>query len=337
MEQDGLKQVKEVFKDYRAINKELLESRIKSMNLFKKTNSLEIIILTNDYIKIRDVGSFENYLKSRFGIKEVLTKIEKESNEEIENITNTERIEKEWIDIIEYLSNKHPMTKAILNNSKISIDGNAANVMLTFKGKDFLIAKKYDDILSNIFKDIYGEKYKVSYIEDTSEEAIKRRQNYVEEMQKQAIMQAEKEALLKKEDIDILNENMGTVNTAVPINSDQIPPIDDKDIVLEEDYLQELEEEENIIFGTISKAKEVLVKIKDIEASNKKITIEGRVVSCQARETKSGKGMIIYDIYDGSGVITCKSFSKNIDEANEILDKIKKASGIKTIRKSKFR
>ena len=36
MNNEDYKVVKDVFKDYRAIEKELLEARIKSMNLFKK-------------------------------------------------------------------------------------------------------------------------------------------------------------------------------------------------------------------------------------------------------------------------------------------------------------
>ena len=54
--------------------------------------------------------------------------------------------------------------------------------MLAFKGKDFLIAKKFDETLSNVLKDIYGEKYKVSYIDDSSDAAVQRRKNYAEEI-----------------------------------------------------------------------------------------------------------------------------------------------------------
>ena len=344
MEEVKLKQVKDVFKDYRAINKELLDAKIKSMNLFKKTNSLELVLITSQNIKIRDISSFESYLESRFGIKTVIPKIEMENNEQGEklekacdasdNSSNSTRIEKEWLDIIDYISNKHPMTKAILNKSKISIDGNSANVMLEFKGKEFLLAKKFDEILANLLKDIYGKKYKVSYIENISDEEIERRRAYAEEMQKQAIIEAE-----KKENSQRSSKNEVVENEYLG-EEERIPPIDDKDIYVgEEEYLQELEELEqgdNVILGTVSKAKEVKVKIKEIEASNKRITIEGRIVSCQARETKTGKGMLIYDVYDGSGIITCKSFTKNIDECNEVLDKIKKASGIKTIGKAQL-
>ena len=384
MEKVALKQVKDVFKDYKAINKELVEAKIKSMNLFKKTNTLEIVLCTNENIKISDIGAFENYLESRFGIKKVIPKIEKENEEnqtselesacEISEISEgSARIEKEWLDIIDYMANKHPMTKAILNESKITIDGNSANVILAFKGKDFLIAKKFDETLSNVLKDIYGGKYKVSYIEDSSDEAVQRRKNYAEEMQKQALAEVEKQVIAEIEEkrktetksdnankskskSTKTNETFMPETGAPPIDDKDIsqnveagvPPIEDKDIyavaqpfeeIPQEEYLEELEEmnqEENIILGTMSKAKEFKVKIKEIEASNKRIAIEGRIVSCETRETKTGKGLIIYEIYDGSGIVTCKSFTKDIEECSEVADKIKKASGIKTIGKAQL-
>ena len=98
---------------------------------------------------------------------------------------------------------------------------------------------------------------------------------------------------------------------------------------------RELEmQEQNIILGKASKAKEKKVKIKDITADNTRITLEGRVVTAECRETKTGKGMIIFDLFDGSGIITCKSFAKDAAEGQEVVDKIKKADAIKTIGKA---
>ena len=179
MQENMLKQVKDVFKDYRAINKELLDAKIKSMNLFKKTNSLELVLLSSQNIRIRDISSFENYIRTRFGIETITTKIQMEEGNQEEKLETCEMnsfsqvsntIENEWLDIIEYISNKHPMIKAILKNSKISVDGNCANVMLEFNGKEFLQANKMDELLSEILYDIYGKKYKVCYIEEVSED-----------------------------------------------------------------------------------------------------------------------------------------------------------------------
>ena len=344
MNSEEYKAVKDVFKDYRSIEKDLLEARIKSINLFKKTNSLELILLAKKRIKIRQIESFEQYLEARFGIKTIEIKVEienevkddeeKKACETVEQDEIAKSIEKEWIDIIDYMSNKHPMTKAILRESKISVEQNTANVLLSFKGKEFLLAKKFDEILSKLLLDIYGKKYKVSYIEDISDEILRKRQEYAEELQKQAIIDAQKEAVHAIEEQE--NKVSSNYNSEIPPMPDI--PFDDKDMpVGEEEYLQELEaleEENNIILGTLSKAKENKVKIKDIAADNKKITVEGRIVSCEARETKTGKGMLIYDLYDGTGIITCKSFTSNIQEGNEVAEKIRKASGIKTIGKA---
>ena len=99
-----------------------------------------------------------------------------------------------------------------------------------------------------------------------------------------------------------------------------------------------LNEEANIndeyIMGKPSKAKENKVAIKDITDSNSRITIEGRVLTCECKETRTGKGMLIFDIYDGTGTITCKSFAKDIKEGKEIIEKIEKAKAIKAIGKA---
>ncbi len=104
-----------------------------------------------------------------------------------------------------------------------------------------------------------------------------------------------------------------------------LPPIPDD--------MSEYEEQEYIM-GKPSKAKENKVNIKDITASNSRITIEGRILTSECRETRTGKGMLIFDIYDGTGTITCKSFAKDISEGKEVIEKIQNAKAIKAIGKA---
>ena len=248
MSKEEYKAVKDVFKDYKTIEKDILDAKIKSINLFKKTNLLELILLAKKRIKIRQIESFEQYLEARFGIKTIEIKVELEDAVQEENTNSVcetveqdeiaKSIEKEWMDIIEYMSNKHPMTKAILKESKISVEQNVANVLLSFKGKEFLIAKKFDEILSKLLLDIYGKKYKVSYIEDISDEVLRKRQEYALEMQKQAILEAQKEAENSMEEQEN-NTSNNNYNSEIPPIPDI--PFDDKDMPIgEEEYLQEL-------------------------------------------------------------------------------------------------
>ncbi len=399
------KVLKEIFKDYNSSNLELMNSKIKIIELNKKTNALKIILLVEKNIKIKDLESLERYLETRFLINSVRIIIEKnDCNEdtqdnsceftedikidnvhektELSKIENT--IQNEWNDIIEYISVKHPMEKAILANSEISIDNKMANITLAQKGKDFLFAQRLDENLSQFLQDIYGKKYKVSIVENYTEDAIEKYQEYAKKMQEQAIKKLEEREQIKAEasymaekanlsavkpthensnaqgisngtsnvlnssntqntssdskSVNTQNNEISQDNIDIQVNMSPIgmPPIDDAyfDVPTEDDYLKEIEELEAYILGKPSKAKEKLVKIKDITADNAKITIEGRVSSCECRETKTGKGMIIYEIYDGTGIITCKSFAKDINEGNEIATKIKESTGIKTIGKA---
>src|SRR5699024_8741116 len=70
------KTIKEIFKDYNSNSFSLNASKIKSINLFKKTNRLELIITADEFIKIEDIYNFEQYLKNRFNIFEANIKIE---------------------------------------------------------------------------------------------------------------------------------------------------------------------------------------------------------------------------------------------------------------------
>lgn len=332
--------VRDVFRDFNTSGLELMESKVKSLNLFKKTNTLEAILLSNKYINIKDIYNFEKYIEVRFSIANIKIKveIEKEDSEvdgACEKVEPTEietLIEKQWINIIDYMSYKHPMTKAILEGSTIAIDNKNVNIMLSKKGKDFLLARRFDEILSEILLNVYGMKYKVTYIEEITKEVMLKIQEDNKKMQEELIRQVQEQSQINNKEEE---ENIPPPPPDIPFDDSYFG---EAPIPSDEEYLQELEqmdEEANVILGKLSKAKETKIKIKEISAeTNKRITIEGRIVTCDVRETKSGKGMIIYELYDGSGIITCKSFTKDIKEGNEVVEKIRKSSGIKTIGKA---
>lgn len=367
-ENQEYKHVREVFRDFSSSNQHIMEAKVKAINLFKKTNTLEVTLLSNSLIEVKGVYAFEKYLEVRFGIANIQIKIENENVEqsiedkacettEIDVIAS--KVESQWEDIIEYMSYKHPMFKAILTKSSIGVDNKNINVILSKKGKEFLTVKKFDEILANVIFDIYGARYKVSCTENISEDDIKKYQEYNKKMEEEAIRNLQIETEENMGEHSVASVRGGVPMTATPtkthMNIEQgengMPPPPPEDIpfddsyfaevppmpVAEEDYLaelEEIEEEKNYILGKPSKAKENKVKIKEISAENKRITIEGRVVTCECRETKTGKGMIIFDLYDGTGIITCKSFTTDSKEGNEVAEKIRKASGIKTIGKA---
>ena len=186
------KTIKEIFKDYNSNSFSLNASKIKSINLFKKTNRLELIITADEFIKIEDIYNFEQYLKNRFNIFEANIKIEYSKEIEVD-------IEQEWNYVICYMAHKHPLSKAFLKNSTIKIENNNITVLMAMKGKMVLDAKGFDQILSKIIEDVYGKKYKITFVENISEEAVKEYMQHAMQLEKEAIMQTQRMAEEERE------------------------------------------------------------------------------------------------------------------------------------------
>ena len=164
---DVIKVIKDVFTDY---DKEsnILDMRIKQISLFKKTNVLELSLDSDKNITAKELYEFETYLKSRFGVNDVITNINYSNSISIDNITD------EWDKISCYIIRRYPTTIGILKNSKIDIKENNAIVTLEVKGSDFLYARKIDRDLERLLKNLYGKNFKVKYIEDINVESMEK-------------------------------------------------------------------------------------------------------------------------------------------------------------------
>ena len=127
MSDTKLKMLKEVFKDFE-VNNNIINTKIESINLYKKTNKLEVNILSDKPIKVKAVGYFERYLVKRFMLKEAVIHVKY-----IEDISQD--FTKEWEDILDYLSYKHPLTKALLRDSEILVEDNIININLKLSGE----------------------------------------------------------------------------------------------------------------------------------------------------------------------------------------------------------
>lgn len=154
---DDKKKIRDVFKDFTTESFALYNSLITSINIFKKSGKLETSIEAEKQIKIKDLEKFEIYLENRFQLKNVLIRIKYLEKFE----TN---IEKEWEDIISYISRKHPLTKALLRGSKIEVEGSNVNVNLAFKGKALLDGKIFILYFQNLLKIYMGKTIKFNLL-----------------------------------------------------------------------------------------------------------------------------------------------------------------------------
>ena len=225
------------------------------------------------------------------------------------------------------MAHKYPLTKPMLL-LKSDIDEKEKEILIKMhiKGADFLKAKKTDKELAKVLENLFGVKYNIVLREeltkDSLEEMRKRIQEeeaaivaHIEEEQK-AVIQADEETEYNDVDYQMPQEVEGYIPT-------------EEEMIQEEPLTQD-----DYIMGKPSKAKEKYIKIKDISANDGRVTLEGRVTTSDVRETKSGKGMIIFEIYDGTGLITIKSFAKDLKEGQDIVAKIQETKIVKVIGKA---
>ena len=97
-----LKEIKIVFPDYEAESFNLADSVISNVNIYRKTNVMELFLNTKELISIKELENFKKYIIKRFNINDVLFKI----HSDIDLEQKSKFIEKDWKNVIGYLSKK---------------------------------------------------------------------------------------------------------------------------------------------------------------------------------------------------------------------------------------
>ena len=322
------RKIGDVFSDYKT-NSNISDAEIIKMNLLKKLNTLEIEMNSKEYIEVKEIWYFEKFLRQRFQLEQVHMLIKYEQG------VRTKSISSEWENLICYMAHKYPLMRPLLLlKSKIEVTEKDINVYMKIKGAEFLKARKLDKELENVILNLFGKKYNINIEEKITEQEVQEFKEKTKQIEQKAIQNAMQEIEAHAQNQQYQGEQypeseIPPIPEGVYNDSDYVMPLED-----ELGYMPEIEEQDNIIFGKASKAKEKKMKVKDITSNDGRITLEGRIVNSECKETKTGKGMLIYELYDGTGIITCKSFAKDITEGNEVLEKIRNAKAIKTTGKA---
>lgn len=312
MEQVVEKYLKEIFKDFN-YNSNILNSKIQCINLYKNSNKLEIKIRIDKPVKIKDIAAFEKFLIKRFFLKEAVIRIEY-----VEDVENN--FISQWEDILDYLAYKHPLTKALLKDSTLQVEGNKVNIALSYSGSDILYAQKMDEVLSDILERTFAEKFKIIYQDNKTEESKKIYYESTKKMQEELIQRFQSEIDNEKEKNEHKKEKK---QKEVQTNNVQ----DVKEKVKENEKPEEIEITP-LILGRNQNIKEPLVKVIDVSIDSGKISLEGEIINTDSRELKSGKFLFMFDLYDGTSTITCKAFIEK-EKFKEVENRVKSANGVK--------
>lgn len=304
--------VRDVFKDYKEPNN-ILDTKIENINLFKKSHRLEIDLITEKQITLEEIDRFEEYLKTRFQISTVVFNLKHQERDD--KSLSFDVIKQEWNKIVKYISKKYPLTKAILNNTSIEQEGSKLIVLLNTKNAEFLCSYELDKVLERLVSNIYGLKYKVEFKENITEDALKRQSEYLEELEKNACQ-------------DLMHEINMQNEIAMQMEKQK-----------KEAEEQQLKDEEvgkvPLILGRTDKIKDQIVKIADLSTDYGRVAIEGKVISVDSRELKNGKTLAMFNIYDGTSTITCKSFI-DAEKTSAVMGRLKDAKRLKISGNAQF-
>ena len=307
-----LNAVKDVFKDYKEQNN-IVNTQIENINLFKKSHKLEISLITEKQITLEEIDKFEEYLKNRFQIQTVSLNVK--MGEKGASPLFPQEIKNDWKNVVTYLSKKFPLTKAILNNTDIKQEENKLIVLLNTKNADFLHSYEIDKEIEKIVSNVYGLKFKVEFQENVTEDDLKRQTEYLEELEKHACE-------------DLMHE----INMQHEIEMQ----LEQQKKEAEE---QQIKDEEQgklpLILGRTDKIKDQIVKIADLTPDYGRVAIEGKVISVDSRELKNGKTLAMFNIYDGTSTITCKSFI-DAEKASTVMGRLKDAKRLKIAGNAQF-
>lgn len=304
---ESLKRIKDIFKDYE-IDAQIKDAIIENIDLFKKQNKLQVNIIFDQKVNLKELESFEKYLKDRFKIDLICITIKYKNEIEYD-------MEEEWNGIIKYIAKKYPFTKKILDNSQITIEQKNIKVILAVKGEDFLYGRKFDVTLKELFQNIYDKEYKVGFVENIQEENLKAYEELAKQAQDKAIQEA-RQGVGNEDSIDPSRQGYSPLQTQT-FGANQNP-----------------EEDSPVILGR-GVIKSALIKIAELSMDSGKVAIEGDVLNIDSRELKNGKYLVLFDVYDGTSTITCKCFVET-RKVSEILNKVKNAKGVKLAGTAQF-
>ena len=282
--------LKEVFKDYN--NSNLENATIEKINLYKRSNKLTLDIISSNKIDIKDLESFEDYLRERFKIENI------EIGISYVNAVD-ETVEKDWKNVERYISKRFPLINSILKSSKISVNDKKVKITIETKNAEFLYSYKIDKSIERLFNNLYGKSYTIVFEEDITEETIKNQTEYLHKVQEQICKNVATEKAFFEEKIEREEKTEDTPKEYTPL-----------------------------IFGKSANIKEQVVKVADLNSDYGKIALEGKVIGTDTRVLKNGKTLVMFNLYDGTSTITCKAFVPP-EKVDDVVKRIAESTRLK--------
>ena len=219
----------------------------------------------------------------------------------------------------------------------VTNDANVLKIKLSNTGRSFLQTNNFDKIISGVIENVYGEKYKIQYVENCQKKEKNRDELINNILSKEIKTKTEVNEVNKKIDPKEKKEVNKTGKDVVKVEIEQRK----KDVPQEEVISQ-------LIYGRNPKEENPITKINDVTVDSGNITIIGKILNVKlddkddninlgikTRELKNGKFLVIFSVYDGTNTINCKAFVV-AEKVDYIVKRLKNAPKVKVIGAAQF-
>ena len=329
------KYIKEVFNDFN-FDSNLIEAEIENINLYKKLNKLQIKVVSSKPISLQDIENFESYLVNVFKVGKVSIDIAYSDLEIDQDIVSN------WNNILRYIAKKEPFSKAILTNSRITIEDDKVVVTLAMKGAAFLVAKKFDKGLEHLLLNLYNKAYIVEFSENVSADFEKELIERQKEQEREALLELEKQAKIeieqakerKKLEAEAEKERKRLEDERLKEELRQQNPELAAKIEAHQNKDPEVKDEASpLILGRSLMVRTELVKIDAIpmtEDAEMKVCVDGEVLegSIDSRDIKDEKAILMFNLFDGTSTIGCKAFLPK-EKLKDVKGRVSSAKGLR--------
>ncbi|WP_234117323.1 DNA polymerase III subunit alpha [Clostridium hydrogenum] len=296
-----MKRINEIFSDYE-VNGNINTALVESVVLKKKSKRLEMQISSDKYIEVKEFQKLNSFIKNRFALEDSIIAVKYADG------IDKKPIEQELQNIVLLISDKHPVLKTVINNSECKVEENTINFKFKIAVSGFLKAMNFDKQLYKAIKTVYGTTYKINFIDNVSSHELMLQ----EEEREQEMLEISRK----------IQEGMGNSAPKQPVEA----PVKREET--KEETGGKKAADPSLILGRNSRIKENVIKITDITPDEGRISLEGEISNMEAKELKSGKTLVSFDLYDGSSSMTCKCFLKPGEEG-DVISRLKKAKGVR--------
>ncbi len=270
----------------------LKKTRVDKIKMFKKTNSMDIALICDSILNESCLPDFENDIKNNFPFV---------SNVNINifyNVENTlkDKIEKYWVNILNFVKRKSPMCYNLLKNAKREIEQNTIIIGVDCKSAFLFRAKNIDVEIKNTFKNRFDLVVNVIF----KNNPVKKKSISEKRQELKSIVN---KTIFEKNQEEKLSNN--TDNTRFTENN-------------QKNTLENQKFKTKRINVKFSKFNGNITKIKDSVIEGETIIISGKILFFEERETKNGKYIINIDITDFTDSVSVKFFLKPDEYTDDV-------------------